>query len=50
MSNKERIKLKKEIDRSTRARKVASMINSVNQQNLKMKKVKSKVYLTNDSI
>jgi hypothetical protein len=46
----ERIKLKRETEEPMRARKVASMINLVNQQNPKMNKVKNKEQSTKDSI
>jgi hypothetical protein len=42
MRSQERIKLERGIDELMRARKVASMTNSVNQQNPKMNNNKSK--------
>jgi hypothetical protein len=42
MRDQERIKLKSRIDEPMKTKKVASMINSVNQPNSKMKKAKSK--------
>jgi hypothetical protein len=42
MKGQERIKLTREIDEPMKARKVSRMINSVNQQNLKMNSAKSK--------
>jgi hypothetical protein len=50
MRGQERIKLKKGIDKTLRTRKVASMINSVKQQNLKMSKAKSKEQSMQDLI
>jgi hypothetical protein len=42
MRRQERIKLQRGIDDTTRARKLASMINTVNQQKAKMNNAKSK--------
>jgi hypothetical protein len=48
MRGQERIKLKMGIDEPMRGRKVSSMINSVNQQNLEMNHAKSKELSTQD--
>jgi hypothetical protein len=42
MRGQERIKLRRETDKPIRARNVASMINTVNQQNLKLNNANSK--------
>jgi hypothetical protein len=42
MRGQGRIKLKRRTDESMKARKVSSMINSVNQHNLKVNNTKSK--------
>jgi hypothetical protein len=49
MRGQERIKLKRGTNEPTRARKVVTMVNPVNQENLKLNKAKSKQQSTQHS-